>query len=384
MDVIVIGGGVSGLVYAICASRAGNAVTLLESNQRVGKKLLLTGAGRCNLTNSNVNSQGYNNPFFVKKILDEVPFCEYERFVTSCGIYLSKPDEEGRVYPITYSSASVCDCLRFSAMRLGVNIICNATAEKIKKTKEGFSVCFDGKNITCKRVVVAVGGSSQASKVNLDKLVGNEFLTATMPSLAPMSVRNVAKSLSGVRAKCLIALKKDNQTLAEELGEVQFRDFGLSGICTFNMSSYVARSRVKGDKSRFNLHLDFLPSFSFQQLKSLLLQRIDDGYGDEIFVGLLPNKIAEWLKKQNLSKNIDRYVEKIKNTVFEDANPVDFTLSQVTSGGVNVKYLDEALTLPNGITVVGEALDVDGLCGGYNLHFAVVSAIYASKKIQNR
>ena len=126
-----------------------------------------------------------------------------------------------------------------------------------------------------------------------------------------------------------------------------------------------------------------MPSFSAQQLKSILLHRIKEGYGDEIFVGLLPNKIAEWIKKQNLSKDIDRYVEKIKNTVFEDANPVDFALSQVTSGGVDVKYLDETLTLPNGITVVGEALDVDGLCGGYNLHFAVVSAIYASKKLSN-
>lgn len=383
MDVTVIGGGVSGLVYAICASRAGNSVTLIESNQRVGKKLLLTGAGRCNLTNVNVNSKAYNNPVFVKKIFEEVPFGEYEKFVNSCGIYLSKPDDEGRVYPITYSSASVCDCLRFSAMRSGVKVICNALVEKIKKTKDGFSVCFNGKDVVSKRVVVAVGSSSQATNVNLDQLVGKQFLTNMAPSLAPMKVRLVAKSLSGVRARCLIALKKDNHTIAEELGEVQFRDFGLSGICTFNMSSYVARTRAKGDKSRFDLHIDFLPSFSAQQLKSILLHRIKEGYGDEIFVGLLPNKIAEWIKKQNLSKDIDRYVEKIKNTVFEDANPVDFALSQVTSGGVDVKYLDETLTLPNGITVVGEALDVDGLCGGYNLHFAVVSAIYASKKLSN-
>jgi len=371
------------LTYAVCSAKKGNAVTLLESNARVGKKLLLTGGGRCNLTNADVRSDFYNNPSFVQKVLDLCPQSSYLTFLQECGIYLSSADEEGRVYPITYSSASVCDCLRFSAIRNGVKIRCDATATKIEKTQKGFCVYVGAEKLFADKVVVAVGSASQARSTNLDKLIDKRFLTATAPSLAPMKVSNAPKGLSGVRTRCKMTLIKDNREVATQRGELQFRDFGLSGICTLNLSGYVARARVKGDKTPFDLAVDFLPEFSLEEVIKIINIRKKQGYSrTDLFVGLLPNKIAEWLQKQNVTNDDEKTAVLAKNMIFNNPEPVDYTLSQVTSGGVDVKYLDKGFNLPNGVTVLGEALDVDGLCGGYNLHFAVTSAIVAVNAIK--
>ena len=334
---------------------------------------------RCNITNANLSAEEYNNPAFVDKTFKNCSRQGYSDFLKDCGIYLSAPDEEGRVYPVTYSSASVCDCLRFSATRYGVNIVCDTTATAIEKKHKGYIVYADAKRFFADKVVVAVGSSSQARPTNLDKLIDQRYLTATAPSLTPLKVSNNPKGLSGVRTRCNLTLLKGKEKVATQSGELQFRDFGLSGICTLNLSSHVARSRVKGDKTPFYIEVDFIPEFSAEELKSILLARQKQGYGkNEIFVGLLPNKIAEWLQKQNPTGDLDKAVCLSKHTLFENAQSVDYTLSQVTAGGVDVRYLDDGFNLPNGVTVLGEALDIDGICGGYNLHFAIVSAIVSA------
>ena len=383
MKVVVIGGGVSGLTYSICSVKYGNKVILLEANARVGKKLLLTGGGRCNITNANVNCDAYNNPSFVKKFLSAKYQKAYQDFLKDCGIYLSSADDEGRIYPITYSSASVCDCLRLHAHRLGVDVRCNCFVTEIKKTDKGFEVATNDQKIVADKVVVAVGSGSQATNPNLEQLVGKRYLTKLVPSLCPLKVDNIPKGLSGVRTRATINLIDGNNTIATQTGELQFRDFGLSGICILNLSSFVARRRVVGDKTQFDLQVDFLPEFTQKQVYDIMLERQKQGYKkEELLVGLLPNKIAEWLQK-TCQTDLKKTATQIKNTTFSNAQTVDYSLSQVTSGGVDVKYLDDNLALPNGITVLGEALDVDGLCGGYNLHFAILSALVAVDGYQN-
>jgi len=381
MNVVVIGGGVSGLTYSICSAKSGNKVILLEANARVGKKLILTGGGRCNITNADVNCDAYNNPSFVKKFLTAKHQKAYQNFLKDCGVFLSNPDDEGRIYPITYSSASVCDCLRLFACRLGVDIRCDNFVKKVEKNSKGYFVHTLDQKIFADKVVVAVGSGSQAPTPNLCDLVDKRYLTKIVPSLCPLKVDNTPKGLSGVRTRCALTLQKGSNLVACQKGELQFRDFGLSGICVLNISSYIARSRVIGDNSQFDLKVDFLPEFTQKEVYDILLDRQKQGYKhEELLVGLLPNKIAEWLQK-NCQKDIKKISHQAKNTILFNAQTVDFSLSQVTSGGVDVRFLDDFLTLPDGITVLGEALDVDGLCGGYNLHMAVMSAIVASNSV---
>ncbi|MBR5250626.1 MAG: aminoacetone oxidase family FAD-binding enzyme [Clostridia bacterium] len=383
MKVVVIGGGVSGLTYSICSVKYGNQVILLEANARVGKKLLLTGGGRCNITNARVNCDAYNNPSFIKNFLTAKHQNAYQNFLKDCGIFLSNADDEGRIYPITYSSASVCDCLRLTAQRLGVDIRCNCFVTEIKKANDGFMVATSDQKIFADKVVVAVGSGSQATNPNLQNLIDKKYLTKLVPSLCPLKVDNTPKGLSGVRTRATINLIYGNKTIATQTGELQFRDFGLSGICILNLSSYVARRRVANDLTQFDLVVDFLPEFTQKQVYDLIVARQKQGYKkEELLVGLLPNKIAEWLQK-TCQNDIKKISQQVKNTIFFNAQTVDFSLSQVTSGGVDVNYLDDFLTLPNGITVLGEALDVDGLCGGYNLHFSILSAIVASKSVDS-
>lgn len=382
MKIVVVGGGASGLVFSILSARQGHRVTLLEANSRVGKKLMLTGGGRCNLYNDVVDVRCYNDPYFVGKVFENCSKEKYLKVIESFGIFTDIPDGEGRVYPITYSAASVVDCLRFEATRVGVNIVCDTRVDGII-TGEGYTVKAGERQYGCDKVVIAVGGCSQSAKTGLADLVGKEYLTKTVPSLSPLTVNNHPKGLVGVRAKCEMTLLNNGRRVASERGEIQFRDFGLSGICTLNLSAYIARARVKGEKNEFDVSVDFLPDFDVETLRNILTKRKRAGYSyDQLLVGLLPNKLAETIKRAVPCEDIDGLIRFIKGYVFKNAETVDYSLSQVTSGGVAYEFVDEGLVLSNGIIVLGEALNVDGLCGGYNLYFAFVSAIVAAERLE--
>lgn len=383
MKIVVVGGGASGLVFASMAAQRGHEVVLLESNSRVGKKLMLTGGGRCNLFNAERNPDRYNEPDFVRKVFKECTEEEYLDVVRSFGIYTSSPDDEGRVYPVTYSAASVVDCLRFTAERAGVRTICNAHVNEIKVLPDGYAVKAGKQEYLCDKAVIAVGSRSQATITDLPRIAGRRYMTETVPSLCPLKVSNPLKGLAGVRAKCEVTLLKKGTRVASERGEVQFRDFGLSGICVLDLSSYVARERVKGYDGRFDISVDFLPDFTASELKEILVERKKAGYTDSmLFVGLLPNKVAEAVLRTVFRDDIDRLVEIVKKFVFSNADVTDFSISQVTAGGVACEFVDDGFNLPDGVIVLGEALDVDGQCGGYNLYFAFVSAIVAAKKLK--
>lgn len=382
MKIVVVGGGASGLVFSILSARQGHRVTLLEANSRVGKKLMLTGGGRCNLYNDAVDARCYNDPYFVGKVFENCSKEKYLRVIESFGIFIDVPDGEGRVYPITYSAASVVDCLRFEATRVGVNIVCDTRVDGII-TGEGYAVNAGGRQYCCDKVVIAIGSGSQSAKTGLADLVGKEYLTKTVPSLSPLTVNNIPKGISGVRAKCEMTLLDNGRRVASERGEIQFRDFGLSGICTLNLSAYIARARVKGEKNEFDVSVDFLPDFDEKILRNILMNRQRSGYtDDQLLVGLLPNKLAETIRRAVAHDDTDGLVRFVKRYVFKNAETVDYSLSQVTSGGVKCEFVDEGFNLPDGIIVLGEALNVDGLCGGYNLYFAFVSAIVAAERLE--
>lgn len=165
-------------------------------------------------------------------------------------------------------------------------------------------------------------------------------------------------------------------------GEIQFRDFGLSGIMMFDLSALIARERVAGISEKYDLEVDFLPFLDFCRLNEELEYRLSCGAGrDGVFRGLLQGKLADQIARRARCFTAAELARSAKKHIFSNAVTMSYEMSQVTCGGVDVNCLDEGLALPDGTVVVGEALNMDGLCGGYNLAFAFASALAAADRI---
>ncbi|MEG2015348.1 MAG: NAD(P)/FAD-dependent oxidoreductase, partial [Clostridia bacterium] len=244
----------------------------------------------------------------------------------------------------------------------------------------------NGEILCADSVVLACGSGSSATMPKLDYLIDNRMLTPTSPSLTPIKLVSPYKILNGLRAKVNVILNKDGAPIAIEKGEILFKEYGVTGICIFNLSAIIARNKSQNINGKYSLSIDLLPMFSVQQLQTLLSIRKDRGYNlQNIFLGLLSNKLAECVidraKVDMLNKlDIIQLVSTAKNFAFDVVGNLDFSMSQVTSGGVDDKYLTDKLSLPNGVSVIGELLNIDGLCGGYNLYIAIASAIMVGEQ----
>ncbi len=383
MKTLVIGGGMAGLTYAVIACKNGHDVTVAERNVRVGKKIAATGNGKCNIGNVGVSPACYNKSALVNKILNSVSVEEYRRFLESCGIY-TFADNEGRMYPISESAANVVDCLRNQVEKYGGKIICEAEAFNVRPSSNDFEVLINRTNYRFGKVVVACGSSSQSLETHIFSVIPKQYVTPLCPSLTPVKVRYIEPILNGLRVKCKVTLTDGAISLDSQNGEVLFKDYGLSGICIFNLSAVIARRTVQGKQGDYKFVIDLLPNFNQWDLEELLFRRVKSGdKPSQLFFGLLHNKLAEAvLKRCDGVCNVSKLAHTVKNFTFDYAKLLDYSMSQVTSGGVDERYLDARLNLPNGVTVLGEALNVDGICGGNNLYFAAASALYTFPREQ--
>lgn len=373
MHRVVIGGGMSGLVCAIASAKCGYSVTLLEQNPRVGKKISATGNGKCNLYN--VAPQGnYNDNDFVDALLSRYSVGDVKEFFNSIGIF-TYVDTNGRAYPITDNANSVVDCLRTVASRLGVAIF-NQTAISVAQHKDGlYKVTTNHHAHLCNEVVLACGSGSQAQLPSLAKIVPASYFTPTSPSLVPVKVVDMPKILNGLRLKTNVQLLADGKSVASINGEVQFKDYGLSGICVMDLSAIVARNLVKGVSSTYQIALDLCPHLTADQLHGEISSRIASGVpADKLFYGILHNKMAEFVMSFGKTE-VANIVKLIKNCTFTVDRLLGYEMSQVTAGGIKTDLLSSNMQLPNGVFAVGEVLNVDGNCGGYNLLFATISAL---------
>ncbi len=335
--VSVIGAGAAGLVAAICAARAGASVELLEAGERVGASILATGNGRCNLTNANVCSGVYNCPEFVAPVLDGFGAREALEFFSGIGL-LCREEREGRVYPMSNSATTVVDALRFAAEREGVRVRCG--------------VCVaDVAEVEADAVVVACGGGSQ-----LLKTAGHRLVSAQPVLCALATNPEPLRGLENIRAHAQVTLTRDGAVVAQEAGEVQFRSFGVSGIVIFNLS----RHAQPGDE----LTLDFTPELTSEVLASHLAQ-----HGS--FSGLFHSRLAQAI--QRAGNNPKQFTLRVQG-------PANTKHAQVTRGGAATEEFNprtlESQIRP-GLYACGETLNVDGPCGGYNLHWAWASGAAA-------
>ena len=383
MNILVIGGGMAGLTYAVVAAKNGHTVTLAERNSRVGKKIAMTGNGRCNIGNVKVDASCYNKSAIVKNVLDEISVLEYRRFLSSCGIF-TYSDPDGRLYPLTDNANSVVDCLRHQLYKYGGKTLIDTEVTGFVKVGQKYQVTLHAEKHQFDKIVLACGNKSQSEPLNIYYLVPADAFTPTAPSLTPVRIRNMDGTLNGLRAKADVSLYDGIVLLGKESGEVQFKDYGLSGICVFNLSAIIARREIQRKSGNYRFVLDAAPYLKLWDLEEILYKRLKAGEHKELFYGILHNKLAEHvLKKCKDMSNASELAYTAKNLSFDFDHLLDWTKSQVTAGGIDERYVDiNTLQLHNGVVALGEILNVDGICGGNNLYFAAASALYTFDRSQ--
>ena len=383
MNILVIGGGMAGLTYAVVAAKNGHTVTLAERNSRVGKKIAMTGNGRCNIGNVKVDASCYNKSAIVKNVLDEISVLEYRRFLSSCGIF-TYSDPDGRLYPLTDNANSVVDCLRHQLYKYGGKTLIDTEVTGFVKVGQKYQVTLHAEKHQFDKIVLACGNKSQSEPLNIYYLVPADAFTPTAPSLTPVRIRNMDGTLNGLRAKADVSLYDGIVLLGKESGEVQFKDYGLSGICVFNLSAIIARREIQRKSGNYRFVLDAAPYLKLWDLEEILYKRLKAGEHKELFYGILHNKLAEHvLKKCKDVSNASELAYTAKNLSFDFDHLLDWTKSQVTAGGIDERYVDiNTLQLHNGVVALGEILNVDGICGGNNLYFAAASALYTFDRSQ--
>lgn len=368
--VAVIGGGAGGLCAAIAAGRAGADVVIFEQANRVGKKLLKTGNGRCNLSNMEVTPDDYNHPDFVEPTLREY-FCEeLLDFFGSLGLW-TVTDEEGRVYPRSDTAASVLDVLRLECEEMEVGERCSMEITGIAPQGHGFYLTArTGETFFVDRVIVATGGGT-----SLLRPLGHKMVPFS-PILCPLKTdAESIRGLTGLRCACCAELIRRGKSVYAEDGEILFRDFGVSGILALNLSRYA----LPGD----TLSLDLMPELSFDDLKTRLQQqRMRRGFDADLFTGIFHRRLGEAIARRAKSDDPAELARIIKDYRLSVLGPGDTQHAQVTRGGADIAEFDpetmESRRVP-GLYAVGEALDIDGACGGYNLHWAFASGLRAGR-----
>lgn len=405
-DVLIIGGGAAGMAAAVNLKLLNKniSVTVAESESRVLKKLLLTGNGRCNITNKNVTFDRYHgeNVHFCEYALNKYPNTYTEEFFAKLGV-LIKYEENGKAFPFSFQASSVVDALRFKADELGVKTECECRIERIEKEGKFFKVYSKKKNFSSQNIIVATGllsgGKSVGNNGDGEKLLKNlgvNFSRLT-PSIVQLKTeRETVKALKGIKVNANVSLFIDGKLSKVDYGEVLFCDYGLSGPPVLQVSRDATRTDEIAEIS-----LDLLKEFSFEELLEVLKSRrklLCNRPAKSLFYGFINRILGETLIKNSgvdLNKEIsalrDAELKKIvsvcKNFRFTVIGDNGFNNSQVTAGGAKTEqFNDKTMESKSvkGLYCVGEILDIDGDCGGYNLQWAWSSAAAASKDIAEK
>lgn len=392
-DVIIIGGGAAGLAAALSASEKKKEILVLESAPRVGRKLLATGNGRCNLINMQ-DAPYYGDAGFAKQVLQACGREEVLHFFRTLGL-VTREEGGGRVYPGSSQAASVLDVMRKALDRRGVAVLCDGKVQKITRLKNGFRVAAGENAYEGKKVIVACGGMA-GGKLGHD---GGAYALLTafghtmkqpLPALAPLTAnKKVIKGLSGLRLPAVLTLCDGEKPLSRAAGEVLFTDYGISGICAMQLSADVHRAKKPVLYADFSPMMGLVPCLyerlaagdvyeNLEKVQLLLNERSGLLPREEVLCGLLPRLLAEKMQGMTgmtLAKMLCAFPIPITGVR-------GFEYAQVTRGGVNTRDFDPhtmASALQNGLYAAGEILNVDGDCGGYNLLFAFASGILAGR-----
>ncbi|MGI6571497.1 MAG: NAD(P)/FAD-dependent oxidoreductase [Caldicoprobacterales bacterium] len=406
--VIIIGGGAAGMIAAISARRQGAWVTILERNPRVGKKLLATGNGRCNFTNVNADAESYSgsNPKFVYGALAAFSPEQTIQFFEELGIQ-HKIEEYGKVFPMSDQASSILDVLLHELQQSGVRIICNAFVSSLVKKGEKFLIgTEDGKIYEGDRVILAAGGKampSSGSDGNGLKLAADlgHRITGIFPALVQLMLEGpYFKRIEGVKFKGRAEVIYNKKIIAQDKGEILFTNYGISGPPILQISRKAGE--LLSQYKEPILKVVLMDEMSMDEVKELIIRRIEYAPSKTVefsFVGLINKRLIsvvlmeagiDDLKRRvsDLSAlEIEHIAKLLTDWRFKIRGTRSWPSAQITAGGIDTREINPNTMesrLVKGLYIAGEIMDIDGMCGGYNLQWAWSSGYLAGLHAANQ
>lgn len=390
--VAIVGGGAAGLMSAVELLRGDNAllgqdVIILERNERVGKKLSATGNGQGNLTNANLSKDNfYGDKGFINAFLDSEKTINLEDYLYSIGIVLCE-QKDGKKYPVSRQANAVVDILRYQLEKANCQIKTNAFVTDISETNGVFTLSGEFGEIKAEKVILAVGGKAgkqfgtDGESYKLAQKFGHE-LTSLYPSLVQLKcdLKDI-RGLKGLKEIALVTAFDGNQQLKSSTGDLLFTEYGISGSSIFEISGVLAKAKNP------IVNIEFLPEYSLEQVINLIKERQRNCFieGQDMLLGIVNKKIGQAVVKSAKSTSANDVGFRLKNFAVKVTGNLGFNYAQVTKGGIKTDKINP-ITMQSknqkGLYLVGEVVDIDGDCGGYNLTFAFVSGITCAKHIK--
>lgn len=381
-DIVIVGGGASGLACAVRLKEADKnlSVAVIEKGERAGRKIAASGNGQGNVSNVDLSAEHFHGSgaYLAEKLCSSRLYNPLELFD-----FLFVSDKLGRIYPAGKQASALSDCLLKKTAESGVELILSTSVTAIEK---GFKLTLsDGGKLLADRVVIAAGGCAQkqfgtdGGGFKLAQSLGHS-VTPLYPSLVQLKcdTRNI-KTLKGIRTDCRVtAYDGAGACLGSSSGDVIFTDYGVSGNAVFYISSCCA------GVENVTLSLEFLPDITEKEIEDDIRNKLARGYPQtELLCGTMHNQLGRAIIRRCKSSAPDELARAVKNFTLDVQGSLGFDYAQVTKGGVPASEVDgnlQSRLVPN-LYLVGEVLDVDGDCGGYNLTWALVSGIHAAKCI---
>jgi len=398
---IIIGGGASGILAAIVAHRNNMDVTVLEKNNRIAKKILATGNGRCNYTNINTNKNSYNHPEFVEQIINQFPATKAVEFFKGLGIE-PKVEDFGKAYPMSEQASSIVDVFLYEIENKNIHVITEVLVNEVHKTNNQFDVITSsGQTYHADKVILATGGKAMPSTGSdglgypIARKLGHH-VTPIFPALVKLKLNSpYLKSMNGVKISSKVELILDHKVIQEETGDILFTDYGISGPTILDLSRKANELLLHKKTPYINVIL----------LDTLERNRVEERFElakskpvDMSLVGLINKRIIPALiKNAGIDKHntlvsdltnleLTTLIDSLFNWKFELIGSKGFEDAQVTAGGIDIFEIDPYTLeskIVKGLYFTGEVMDIDGICGGYNLQWAwssgYVAAINAAK-----
>lgn len=407
--IIVIGAGASGMTAAIEAAKRGFKVTIIEANDKPGKKIYATGNGKCNLTNKKMDVSCFRGSDIklIASVLERFGYKDTINYFSELGLMFK--DRNGYIYPASGQASSVVKSLVLECEKNDIKILCKVTALNVLKSADIFTVETDNGNYKADGVILSTGSKAGILPGKLPKINGYDItkklghkIIPLQPALTGIKCKNNAfyKEVQGVRCDGKIMVYSDNRLAGSDMGELQLTSYGISGIPAFQVSRYAAYSLY--NKKNTYIQVDFMPDISSQELISKITYKIHGNPNikiSEYLNGILNNKLAEAIVNYaGINKNItgrdikegrDKkriigcLVQAIKEYKDKVTGVNEFKDAQVLAGGVSLKEIKKNMesAYVKNLYITGEVLDADGICGGYNLQWAWATGYIAGNSI---
>ncbi len=404
-NIAIIGAGASGLFVSIVLARAGYSVSVFEKNSKLGRKVLATGNGKCNVSNENITTENYHsaNISFIEHTIHTFGFDEFKSFFENLGIELMSK-ENGRVYPLTQQSSTIVDVLVHEAKYLGVNFFTKTNIEKINTKKNKLLVKYDLIETSFSKVIIATGSAAMKKLGSSDigykiaSSFGHKIIKPFASLVQLESDNQEIKKLHGTKIEANVKLEVNKEYIMDVTKDLLFTSYGLSGNSIIDISRIAAQSLNNND--RVNVIIDILPNISKENLITKLTKRLEHSKNKDKYFwleGFVNSKLINYIIDSSIKKDIKlashlntkdimSLAYFMKNIKINITSTKGFETAEVSAGGIDTTAIDNKTMqskLQNDLYFIGEVLDVDGQCGGYNLHWAWASAYVCANSIIN-